>query len=202
MDLLVLWNLSRLVRRCLTNMVRAVLNCVDTSLIAPHTFASVSVSVSVSLSFTSLKRWIVFASQPFSRCPQCAAFSSTSLCASVLLLNTVCQRIHDLLCEDKKTEVVDLAMASECRGWSYPHGCNLKNVSTLPFSNFNSSQPQVCVCRRRRILRLDHPRSRFRSTSVVAVRRWFGSCAPRMRSVSLMQCRANHRLFYRPHNPK
>ena len=130
MDLLVLWNLSRLVRRCLTNMVRAVLNCVDTSLIAPHTFASVSVSVSVSLSFTSLKRWIVFASQPFSRCPQCATFSSTSLCASVLLLNTVCQRIHDLLCEDKKTEVVDLAMASECRGCptrtdatskTYPH---------------------------------------------------------------------------------
>ena len=48
--LLVLWNLSRLVRRCLTNMVRAVLHCVDTSLIAPHTLASATVlSLSLSL---------------------------------------------------------------------------------------------------------------------------------------------------------
>ena len=122
--LLVLWNLSRLVRRCLTNMVRAVLSSVwATSLIAPHTFASATVFHKPEeldrICFTTIFRAV----------RMCNFFFHQLVCVCAVV-KTVCQK-------DPRSSLCTRKTSSSWR-WHQnvgvlPTCMHLKNVSTLPF---------------------------------------------------------------------
>ena len=112
------------------------------------------------------------------------------------VVKTICQRIHDLLCEDRKQE-------SSTWRWH-------QSVVVLPAWMRPHRRMRTAFFQLQR-LRLDHPRSRVRCASAVAVRPH--ASLPCTTGLGLflvhLECdrfhlwsRASHRLLYRPHNPK